>query len=147
MYDRRSHLSPDKKMFTLYKQIQHRQARSKLCTKAFSRHVDLPNFQKQYSESSETEHRSQFITRKMGLCTMRPHIQDGWGWGGGGNSCMVRYNASRVIVTWRLLVNRQTHTTENITFTQIRWWAVMIVIRTILSTAKELFLEIKWKSK
>ena len=44
-------------------QIQHWQAHSKLCTKTFSSDFDLPNFQKQNFKSSETEHRSQFITR------------------------------------------------------------------------------------
>ena len=45
--------------------------------------------------------------------------------------CMVRSNASRVIVTWDPLwrewqTDRQTDTTENITFPQLRWRAVKI---------------------
>ena len=58
---------------------------------------------------------------------MRSHV---WGqeWGLGG-PCLVRFNASWVMVTWdplTPLLNRMTNTTENITFLQLRWPEVII---------------------
>ena len=47
---------------------------------------------------------------------------------GGIGPCSVRSNASWIMVTKDpSSVNRQTDTTENVTFLQLRWWAVNIV--------------------
>ena len=58
------------------------------------------------------------------------------GWAGGvtclvsrggdeARACTVRSNASWVMVTWGPTLNRMTETTENITFLQLRWRAVI----------------------
>ena len=56
-----------------------------------------------------------------GPCPMRSYV---WG------TCTVRSNASWVMVTWDspLPMHRQTHTSENITFPQVRWRAVIKVV-------------------
>ena len=74
-------------------------------------------------------------------CTVRSHIQGRGGGGpstvrshvrvrGRGGRCMVKSNASWVLVTREPLVHRIidccTDTTENITFLQLRWRAVII---------------------
>ena len=44
-----------------------------------------------------------------------------------GVHCVVRSNASWLMATWYLVhwTDRQTHTTQNITSLQLRWWAVI----------------------
>ena len=49
----------------------------------------------------------------------------GGGLGPGPGDCTVGSNASWVMVTWGSLVDRQTHICENITFSQLRWRAVI----------------------
>ena len=50
-------------------------------------------------------------------------------------ACMMRSNASWVMVTWDPPLDRQTDTTKNITFLQLRWREV-IMCRTVLFGSK-----------
>ena len=69
-----------------------------------------------------------FEDMEAGASSGRGLMSDIWGEGGGkswGRGCTVKSNTSWVMITWGPPVNRQTDTSKNFTFPQLRWLVVM----------------------